>query len=164
MSSGRSSRVLSGPGSPPLRGYRSWFAPTTVAVHSTSACVRYGREVHPRFRTPHRAILLQAGWASVLVWTGTYRQLFTRVIFTEWAFFAAMAVGVFILRRRADYRPSYRIRGYPWVPIIFIVASLAIVINRLRSEPLDSAIGLALVALGIPVYYAWRHFHPRVES
>jgi APA family basic amino acid/polyamine antiporter len=125
---------------------------------------RWVREVHPRFRTPHRAILLQAGWASVLVWTGTYRQLFTRVIFTEWGFFAVMVIGIFILRRRPDYRPSYRIWGYPWVPTIFIVASLAIVINRLRSEPLDSAIGLALVGLGVPVYYAWRQWHPRVES
>ena len=52
---------------------------------------RWVGEVHPRFRTPHRAIVLQAIWASVLVSSGTYRQLFTRVIFTEWIFFAMMA-------------------------------------------------------------------------
>jgi basic amino acid/polyamine antiporter, APA family len=125
---------------------------------------RWLREVHPRFRTPNRAILLQAVWASVLVWTGTYRQLFTRVIFAEWAFFAVMAAGVFILRRRPNYRPAYRIWGYPWVPLFFIVASLAIVINRLRSQPIDSVIGLALVALGIPVYLAWRHWRPGVRA
>ena len=70
---------------------------------------RWIGDVHPRFRTPHRAILLQAVWASVLVWTGTYRQLFSRVIFIEWAFFTVMAAGVFVLRRRPTYRPVYRI-------------------------------------------------------
>jgi APA family basic amino acid/polyamine antiporter len=112
-------------------------------------------QIHPRFRTPHRAIVLQAIWASVLVWTGTYRQLFTRVIFTEWIFFALMAAGIFILRRRPGYAPAYRVWGYPLVPIVFIIASAAIVANRLVSEPLDSAAGLGLVALGVPVYYLW---------
>lgn len=110
--------------------------------------------VHPKYRTPHRAIVLQAVWASALVWTGTYRQLFTRVIFVQWAFFALMAAGLFLLRRRADYRPAYRMLGYPVVPALFIVASLAIVINRLRLEPLDSLVGIGLVAAGVPVYFA----------
>ena len=116
---------------------------------------RWVSDVHPRFRTPHRAILLQAVWASVLVWSGTYRQLFTRVIFTEWIFFALMAAGLFILRKRADYRPAYRVWGFPWIPGVFVVASATIVINRMLSEPLDSLAGLALVALGVPAYYAW---------
>jgi APA family basic amino acid/polyamine antiporter len=119
-------------------------------------------QIHPRFRTPHRAIVLQAIWASVLVWTGTYRQLFTRVIFTEWIFFALMAAGIFMLRRRPGYAPTYRVWGYPLVPIVFIVFSAAIVVNRLVSEPLDSAAGLGLVALGVPVYYLWcRNSAPR---
>lgn len=115
---------------------------------------RWIGQVHPRFRTPHRAILLQAVWASVLVWSGTYRQLFTRVIFTQWMFFALMAVGLFVLRRRVDYRPTYRVWGYPWVPVMFIVASLTIVVNRLTAEPLDSVVGLGLVGLGLAVYSA----------
>ncbi len=112
-------------------------------------------QVHPRFRTPHRAIVLQAIWASALVWTGTYRQLFTRVIFTEWIFFALMAAGVFLLRRRPTYAPTYRVWGYPWVPVVFIAASATIVVNRLVSEPMDSLAGLALVGLGVPAYYFW---------
>ena len=63
---------------------------------------RWIGDVHPRYQSPYRAILLQAVWASVLVWTGTYRQLFSRVIFIEWAFFAVMAACVFVLRRRAS--------------------------------------------------------------
>lgn len=116
---------------------------------------RWIDRVHPRFRTPHRAIVLQAVWASVLVSTGTYRQLFTRVIFTEWIFFALMAASIFWLRRRSAYTPRYHVWGYPWVPAIFVIASAAIVVNRMVSEPLDSAAGLTLVALGVPVYYIW---------
>jgi basic amino acid/polyamine antiporter, APA family len=111
--------------------------------------------LHPRFGTPHRAIALQAIWASVLVLTGTYRQLFSRVIFTEWIFFALTAGGIFLLRQRPGYQPAYRVWGYPWAPIVFVLASTAIVINRLVAFPVDSGAGLALVAAGIPVYYLW---------
>ena len=110
-------------------------------------------DVHPRFRTPHRAIVLQGIWASVLVWTGTYRQLFSRVIFTEWIFFALMAGGIFLLRRRTGYAPTYHVWGYPWTTGVFVVASAAIVVNRLFSEPFDSAAGLTLVGVGVPVFY-----------
>ena len=125
---------------------------------------RWVSETHLRFQTPHRAIVLQAVWASALVWSGTYRQLFTRVIFTEWIFFAMMAGGIFLLRRRPDYKPAYRVWGYPWVPAIFVLASATIVVNRLVSEPLDSAAGLALVALGVPAYYLWAAPRPRPAS
>ena len=117
---------------------------------------RWMADVHPRYRTPHRAIGLQAIWASALVWSGTYRQLFTRVIFTEWIFFALMAGGIFLLRRRPGYAPVYRVWGYPWVPAVFVLASSTIVVNRLVSEPFDSFAGLALVGLGVPAYFAWR--------
>ena len=112
--------------------------------------------VHPVFRTPSHAIVAQAVWCSVLAATGAYRQLFTRVIYTEWLFFALMAAGLFVLRRRPGYNPEYRAWGYPIVPLVFIVVSLAIVINQFASEPLEAATGLGLVALGAPVYY-WRH-------
>ena len=104
-------------------------------------------------RTPLTAIAAQAVWASVLVATGAYRQLFTRVIYTEWLFFALMAAGIFVLRRRDSYRPAFRTPGYPFVPIAFIAASLVIVINQIARTPIEAASGLALVAVGIPVYY-----------
>jgi APA family basic amino acid/polyamine antiporter len=95
----------------------------------------------------------QAIWSSVLAATGAYRQLFTRVIYTEWLFFALMAAGLFVLRRRPGYEPPYRSWGYPLVPLVFIFASLAIVANQFASDPADAAVGLGLVALGAPVYY-----------
>lgn len=121
---------------------------------------RWLARVHPVHRTPSNAILAQAAWASVLAASGAYRQLFTRVIYTEWLFFALMAAGLFVLRRRADYRPAYRTPLYPVVPIVFIAASLAIVANQFASEPWDAAAGLGLVAAGAPIYYL-RHAHRR---
>jgi APA family basic amino acid/polyamine antiporter len=121
---------------------------------------RWMARVHPTFRTPSHAIAAQAIWASVLAATGAYRQIFTRVVYTEWLFFALMAGGLFVLRRRPDYQPEYRAWGYPIVPAVFIVVSLAIVINQFVSAPADAAIGLGFVALGVPVYY-WRNAHRR---
>ena len=65
--------------------------------------------VHPRFGTPHRALILQGVVAALLALTNSYRELFTRVIYTEWIFFALLAVGLVALRRRPGYQPPYRI-------------------------------------------------------
>ena len=108
--------------------------------------------IHSRFHTPHRAILLQGAWAIVLVSTGTYRALFTRVVYTEWIFFALMAVGLMRLRSRASYQPSYRIWGYPLIPIIFVLSSTYIVYKQVTTDGVSAWIGLALVVAGWPVY------------
>jgi len=114
--------------------------------------VSWAAAIHERFRTPHRAILLQGVWAVVLVSTGTYKALFTRVVYTEWIFFALMAIGLMRLRSRSAYKPAYRVWGYPVIPIVFIVSSAAIVINQLATDPVEGATGLLLVGIGWPVY------------
>ena len=118
--------------------------------------------VHPRFQTPSRAIVAQAVWASVLAGTGAYRELFTRVIYTEWLFFALMAAGLFVLRRRADYQPAYRTWGYPVVPVLFIAASLFIVVHQFTVDAAEAAIGMGFVVIGVPVYYYLRHANHRL--
>ena len=111
--------------------------------------------LHPRHHTPHRAIVLQAVCASVLVGTGTYRDLFTRVIYTEWIFFGLMAIGLFILRRRPGLTRGYSAWGYPWAPIVFAASAFAIVLNQVLNDPVESTIGLSMVAIGYPVYRLW---------
>ena len=114
---------------------------------------RWIGDIHPRYGTPHHAIALQAVWASILVATGTYRTLFTRVVYTEWIFFGLMAAGVFVLRQRAGYSPAYRAWGYPALPLVFIVSTGFIVFNQLVSDPIESATGLLIVLAGLPIYY-----------
>ena len=116
---------------------------------------RWAGRAHPTFRTPHLAMVLQGVWASVLVFTGTYRQLFSRVIYVEWIFFGLMALGLFILRRRPGYAPAYRVGGYPVIAGLFALASLVIAVNRFVTEPLEAVLGLGIVLLGVPVYYIW---------
>jgi APA family basic amino acid/polyamine antiporter len=136
-----------------LTGPRVYFA-----MARDGLAPRWLEDVHPRFGTPARAIVLQGIWSSVLAATGAFRQLFTTVVYTEWLFFALMAAGLFVLRRRPTYQPSYRCWGYPIVPIVFVLSSLAIVVNQFASTPGQAAVGLGLVALGAPIYYL-RHAH-----
>lgn len=116
---------------------------------------KWAAAVHPIYKTPGRAIVLQAAWGTVLVATGTYRQLVGRVIYTEWIFFALLAIGVVLLRRRPDYQPQWRMPGVPVVPIVFAIVSFAIVVNQIRVDPANSAIGLGMVLVGLPVYWIW---------
>ncbi len=119
---------------------------------------RWMGAVHPKFGTPHRAIVLQAVWSSVLVATGTYRALFTRVVFTEWIFFALMAIGLLLLRSRPGYAPAYRVRGVPVVPLIFAAAAVVVAVSQIAARPRESVTGLLLVLAGLPVYVLWAVF------
>ena len=123
-----------------------------LAMARDGLLVAWAAAIHPRFHTPHRAILLQGAWAVVLVSTGTYRALFTRVVYTEWIFFALMAWGLIRLRHRAGYSPAYRVWGYPGVPLVFIVCSAFIVINQIIADAANAITGLAFVAAGLPIY------------
>jgi APA family basic amino acid/polyamine antiporter len=114
--------------------------------------------VHPVFRTPGRAIVLQGVWAAVLIATNSYRTLFTRVVYTEWIFFAMLAASLYFLRKRADYAPEYRFRSFPVWCALFIVCSATIVITEIVTKPVETGTGLLLVLSGLPVYYLWsRH-------
>jgi APA family basic amino acid/polyamine antiporter len=126
-----------------------------LAMANDGLLFKWAGAVHPEYRTPHRAIALQAVWSCVLVATGSYRVLFTRVVYTEWIFFGMLAAGLFLLRRRANYAPPYRVWGFPFLPAIFVVSTAAIVLNQVIAQPLESASGLLFVLLGLPVYYIW---------
>jgi APA family basic amino acid/polyamine antiporter len=129
-----------------------------LAMAHDGLLFRWVAALHPRFRTPHIAIVAQGVWASVLVLTGSYRTLFTRVVYTEWIFFALMAASLFWLRRRPDYRPAFRVPAFAVLATIFVVASLTIVIRQMATEPLEALTGIAFVLAGLPVFWIWRRF------
>ncbi|MFC2163726.1 APC family permease [Acidobacteriota bacterium] len=113
--------------------------------------------VHPRFRTPGFALFIQAVWASLLTLSGSFEQLFTFAMFMAIIFWITAAAAVFTLRKKyPDLPRPYKTWGYPFVPIIFIIASSGILINTLVEKPVESMTGLGITALGIPVYYYWR--------
>lgn len=120
--------------------------------------------LHPRFQTPSVAIALQAGWSAILVVLGDYGSLVDSVVFADGIFFALAAAAIFILRRRAGGPPPpgrFRTPGYPVVPILFVAAALFTVGSAVRSSPRRAAAGTALLATGVPVYFAYARRHRR---
>lgn len=122
-------------------------------------------DVHPRFGTPALAVIAGTAWAMVLATTGTFEQLFTYVVFVSWIFYALGAVGVFVLRRRepAVARP-FKVPGYPWTPLAFILAAVALVANTIATQPGRAAFGIGVVLLGMPVYAIWRAVRARASG
>ncbi len=128
---------------------------TYLAMAQDGLAFRWLAHIHPRFHSPARAIWIQAAWSCALVATGTYRALFTRVVYTEWLFFALMSVGLIRLRRAPSYSPPYRAWGYPWVQIVFAAAALIVAAISIAADPVQAATGLLIVVLGLPVYSLW---------
>ena len=125
---------------------------------------RWCAAVHPRYRTPHLALLLQGAWAILLVAMGTYEELFTYVVFAAWVFYALAGAAVIILRRKRPELPRpYRVFGYPWVPIAFVLASTWLLVNTLIEKPIEAGLGVLMVALGVPAFYLWRRKGRRAE-
>ena len=118
--------------------------------------------IHPTHRTPVPSLWAQTAWAAVLTLSGSYSQLYTYAIFASIVFHAMTAAAVFLFRRRLPDAPRpYRTWGYPVVPILFIIACLLLIGNTLLESPVESLIGLGIVALGLPAYMVFRGQRPR---
>jgi basic amino acid/polyamine antiporter, APA family len=121
--------------------------------------------LHPRYHTPAVSLAAQAVIAGAFALTGTYDALYTKVIFSEFLFYALVTAGVFVLRRRepALARP-YRTWGYPFVPAIFVTLSVLLLINTFVEQRSDSLWGLLLVGSGVPAYFIWKRWQARTSS
>jgi APA family basic amino acid/polyamine antiporter len=120
-----------------------------------------------RHQVPAAALVVQALWVSVLCVTGTYSQLIGYVIFAALAFYALTTVGIFVLRRtRPDVPRPYRAWGYPLLPATYIVCTTLVALSLLLVDATraQSLGGLALVLMGIPVYWLWRAVNPAPPS
>jgi APA family basic amino acid/polyamine antiporter len=114
-------------------------------------------EVHPRFGTPAVAIVAGSAWSMVLALSGTFEQLLTYVVFVGWIFYALGAICVFILRRTQPDTPRpFRVPGYPWTPVLFVIAAAALVANTIVTQPLRAAVGIGVSLLGVPIYAIWK--------
>jgi basic amino acid/polyamine antiporter, APA family len=113
-------------------------------------------DVHPKYRTPAFALVMQSFWAAVLTLVGLYDQLLTYAIFMMIVGYIATVAGVIVLRRtRPDHPRPYRCWGYPVVPVLYIIVATAWTLNTIMASPMESLGGLGLVLLGIPGYLYW---------
>ena len=109
--------------------------------------------IHPKFRTPGRALIFQGVLASLMALTGTFEELTNLFIFAGWIFYGFAVVALFRMRRtEPDLPRPYRCWGYPWVPGLFVAGALALTVNIWIQRPGRSTIGLLLILAGLPFY------------
>ncbi len=110
--------------------------------------------VHPRYGTPHVAIVLCAFLGIVYVSFQTFEQLADAFVLGIWPFYALGVWAVFILRKRQPDTPrTYRTWGYPVTPFLFLLASLYMLGNALIESPVATGLGALLILAGIPVWW-----------
>jgi APA family basic amino acid/polyamine antiporter len=135
------------------------LAPTRVyyAMAADGAFLPALARLHPRYRTPGAAIVLQSVWAIALALTGTYGDLLGTVVFADWIFFGLSVAALFVLRRQQPDHTGFRMPGYPWLPAIFVLVAAGVVASSVHAAPVRSAVGAGLLLAGIPVYYWFTH-------
>jgi APA family basic amino acid/polyamine antiporter len=140
-----------------LAGARVYYAMAKDGLFFPAAA-----DIHPKYRTPARSLLLQCVWSCVLCVSGSYGQLLDYVIFAVLTFYILTLVGVFVLRAKRPEAPRpYRAVGYPVLPAICIALAIFVAYALLRYKPQYTWPGLLIVLLGIPVYFLLRrNGHP----
>ena len=114
-------------------------------------------ECHPKYLTPYVSIIAITVWSILLTLTGTFKQLFTYVVFGEWIFFGMTVAAVMVLRKkRPDLERPYKTWGYPVTPVIFVVAAVGVAFSSLLSAFWNAMFGLLIICLGIPAYLYWK--------
>jgi APA family basic amino acid/polyamine antiporter len=109
--------------------------------------------VHPAFRTPARAIAIQATLASLYVALGTFDEILGYFIFITVLFLGLTVGALFIVRRRDGDAAPFRTPGYPATPVAFLVLVAVLLVLLAGSQPVQAALGAGVVALGVPAYY-----------
>jgi len=121
--------------------------------------------VAPHIRIPRNALIAQGCWAGVLALSGSYDVLTDYVIFASWLLYGLTAASVFVFRRKLPDAPRpYRTWGYPVVPAIFLLVTAWLLLNTLRTGPVQAFTGLALMVLGLPFYLFWARRGKPVDS
>jgi APA family basic amino acid/polyamine antiporter len=130
-----------------LAGPRVYFA-----MAEDGLAFRWMAAIHARRHTPHFAIAAQAAITCVLIATNSYRQLFTRVVYTEWIFFALLAIGLIRLHRQG----AMQIAGIKLgIAAVFSITAIAVAVNQAAADLRSAAWGCGLILVGLPVYFVW---------
>ncbi len=138
-------------------GINAWtFAGPRVyfAMARDNAFFKSAARVHPKYKTPAASIIAQAAFTILLILIGSLDAIANYVGFAITLFAGAAVAAVFVLRARDPEAPRpFKAFGYPLTPAIFVLVSLAIVLNAYYSDPRVTGIGTLIILAGIPVYY-----------
>ena len=139
------------------------LAPTRVyyAMARDGVFLSSVSRLHPRFRSPTRAIYIQTALALVLVFWKDYAQLVDYVVFADWIFFGLAGASLFVFRKRIPLGErkagTFATPWYPWIPALFTGVAILIVLSSFWSDPLGSFLGVLLLATGVPAFFYWRN-------
>lgn len=135
------------------------------AMAQQGAFLSLARRLHPRYQSPYFSIFLQSAWASILLFTNTYSQLLQYVTFGDWIFFGLAALALIVLRRRLPPQPdAYRVWLYPFIPVLFALISIAVVLNVFMASPQKSLLGTGIILGGLPLYALTKKKNNREKS
>lgn len=131
------------------------------AMARDGAFFRFAERLHPSFRTPSGALIFLGAIAALLALTGTFEELYSLFVFAVWIFFALTAIALLRLRHaEPNLTRPYRAWGYPFTPLIFLAAAVALTVNLWMVRPVRSSLGLGVILLGIPFFYRWQKQPP----
>src|SRR5579863_1372957 len=121
----------------------------------------FANRIHPSFRTPSGSLLFLGALAALLALSGTYEELYSLFVFAVWIFFALNAIALLRLRKiEPDLTRPYRAWGYPFTPIVFLIAAIALTANLWMVRPVRSTLGLLVILAGIPFFRRWQKTAP----
>ncbi len=135
-----------------LTGPRVYFA-----MAEDGLFFRQVATVHPSYRTPHVAVAIVVVLTAINASLRTFEQLAEAFVLLLYPFLALTVAAVFVLRRRRpELERPYRTAGYPVVPLVFLVGTVAMLGNALLERPATTLISIGIGAAGVPVYAWWR--------
>ena len=126
---------------------RVYFAMARDGIFFPSVAV-----LHSRFETPARAIALQAVLASILVMVGSFNKILSYFVFVVFVFIGLTVAALFKIRREDSNGVQYLTPGYPVTPVVFLTMTVLVLFLLGSGSPREAFLGVAVVALGLPVY------------
>lgn len=131
-----------------------FYARLYFRMSQENAFFKNASKVHPVYRTPYIALIYSMAWGMILVLSGTFDMLTDMVIFSEFLFYALLAVGLIKMKRNGIIKE--KVPFYPYAPVIFILVAIGLLVSTLMRQPELSLIGLGLMLVGIPFYFYFK--------
>lgn len=132
------------------------FARVPYAMARDGVFFKKIADIHPKTHVPVVSVLVQCVVSCIFAASGKFDQLTNYVVFSSWIFYALVTASIFKFRKLHPENTGYRMWGYPWVPVIFIIVAIFLLINTIYVSPKDSVIGLVIIAAGAPLYYVFK--------
>jgi basic amino acid/polyamine antiporter, APA family len=112
--------------------------------------------VHPRYRTPSRAIVALTAWAMFWTFLGSFQSIINAFVYAVYAYYGLCVIALLKLRKtHPDVPRPYRVPGYPWIPLFFLLITAICVVSILVEKTTDALPGLLCLGVGVPVYWIW---------